>query len=298
MKLYKGELTNVPHPIVEKMCYYQKKQGNTEDHTIFENTIRRGHSRGGFNWADTPEGDDFWDSVINKQNWDLYFEKYPALYEVVHCNTQEEWDDVISKKNRHNLSSSTWKHYNNKSCIIINTTDDINMIGTYSSIEWFFKRNTRIYSYNEWCEKTNTVIISKNSNQSTNPSTNMPQQILKKDLIELYSKSTCNRWKEVIQLYLSANLFKFDTDLINITESHIKELNTSGSTEQKELVSKLGIQLKPLLTSMTPNGLYKIKIGNSFYNVLKRDNTIIYLCNFDSDEIFSDIEIVKTLTLS
>lgn len=36
-------------------------------------------SGGGFNWANTEEGSDFWDEVIDYKNFDIFFKKYPSM---------------------------------------------------------------------------------------------------------------------------------------------------------------------------------------------------------------------------
>lgn len=74
---YKGQLEGFPKAIVEKMLFYQEQQGNPKDVSVFEekNTISK--SEGGFDWRETTEGGDFWEEVIMKKDFDLFFSRYP-----------------------------------------------------------------------------------------------------------------------------------------------------------------------------------------------------------------------------
>lgn len=67
---------------------------------------------------------------------------------VVHCTTQKEWDYVINRiTNIHPaIKSSTFKHYEYKSCIYI-------IKGTYGDIN--FVTDCTILSFSEWCKQFN-----------------------------------------------------------------------------------------------------------------------------------------------
>ena len=69
---YNGEIAGFPVEIVEKMLEYQFKQRHVRDVKVFEKS-----KTNGFIWADTPEGHCFWYDVINNENFDRFFEKYP-----------------------------------------------------------------------------------------------------------------------------------------------------------------------------------------------------------------------------
>ena len=90
----KGQLEGFPIEVITKMLEYQVLQGYKKDISIFERSACAGtvfdH---GFQWYNTSEGYDFWNSVISKQNFDLFFERYPKK----NINMQEfkEKDNVI-----------------------------------------------------------------------------------------------------------------------------------------------------------------------------------------------------------
>lgn len=75
--MYKGQLEGFPKEVVEKMIERQVEQGNPRDVSVFEKrrTIDKGHL--GFTWVTTDEGGDFWDSVIEYKDFDLFFKRYP-----------------------------------------------------------------------------------------------------------------------------------------------------------------------------------------------------------------------------
>jgi hypothetical protein len=66
-----------PIEIVSKMIERQVEQGNNSDYVVFKRNICSDKRNGGFNWEDTVEGDYFWHEVINKECFDVFFEKYP-----------------------------------------------------------------------------------------------------------------------------------------------------------------------------------------------------------------------------
>lgn len=235
--MYKGQLEGFPPEIVEKMLYYQEKQGNKRDVSVFEK--RKDSYSSGFCWDSTEEKFDFWDDVINNKNFDLFFEKYPKQdvlleigkyyklsdinvilkvesdirtwihddkkhigckgyriwidercfkkdfvtvfvtndgdwgrtfqlaneqeiehlnqcikagkyvdiktyeYEVVHCETQEQWDFVIDKLQPNSFSKSWFK-------------PDLGICFKnfqWCEIDWYKNRNSLILSFQEWCHK-------------------------------------------------------------------------------------------------------------------------------------------------
>ena len=78
----KGMLEGMPMGIVVRMLEEQEKQGNFPVVKIFQKDIfaeRRlsDGSRGGFDWERTEAGFDFWSEVIEKENFNVFFEKYP-----------------------------------------------------------------------------------------------------------------------------------------------------------------------------------------------------------------------------
>ena len=74
---YKDDLKNFPTEVVEKMLYYQVKQGNEKNVKVFKNLITEDKKGGGFNWHSTEEGTDFWRDVLLRKKYDIFFKKYP-----------------------------------------------------------------------------------------------------------------------------------------------------------------------------------------------------------------------------
>lgn len=72
-----GEIKDFPIEVVQKMVDYQVEQGNEADVEAFQQSRDRGRLDKGFKWKKTPEGYDFWVKVIERKNFDLFFEKYP-----------------------------------------------------------------------------------------------------------------------------------------------------------------------------------------------------------------------------
>lgn len=77
MSKYKGQVKGFPKQVVKKMLEYQEDQGNERDIGVFVDNRTAGFSIGGFDWDDSPENVYFWESVIAKKNFDVFFAKYP-----------------------------------------------------------------------------------------------------------------------------------------------------------------------------------------------------------------------------
>lgn len=78
--MYKGELEDFPKEVVDKMLHHQVQQGHPRNIKIFEEDNFANRDLGGFDWSLTveyDEDDNFWNEVINKRNFDLFFSVYP-----------------------------------------------------------------------------------------------------------------------------------------------------------------------------------------------------------------------------
>jgi len=75
--IYGGEIAHFPKEVVEKMLEHQVDQGNPRSVEVFENNSSVPNGSGGFSWAKTKEGQDFWLKVVSHQNFAVFFEKYP-----------------------------------------------------------------------------------------------------------------------------------------------------------------------------------------------------------------------------
>lgn len=75
--MYKGQLTGFPTEVVERMLDCQVEQGNKRDATVFESYKRASKYSRGFDWSNASEGRDFWSLIIQGENFDIFFERYP-----------------------------------------------------------------------------------------------------------------------------------------------------------------------------------------------------------------------------
>ena len=69
---FSGESAGFPPEVVELMLQRQYEQRGRRDVRIFE--LNRAN---GFSWLDSPEGGNFWCTVIMEERFDLFFERYP-----------------------------------------------------------------------------------------------------------------------------------------------------------------------------------------------------------------------------
>lgn len=77
MSKYEGDLKGFPEEIVEAMLDYQEEQGNERDVTVFERDRFEAGIYGGFTWRETVEGHNFWGKIIQRKDFDIFFDKYP-----------------------------------------------------------------------------------------------------------------------------------------------------------------------------------------------------------------------------
>lgn len=73
----KGEISNFPIQIVQKMVDYQVEQGNKANVEIFQLHNQMTRKGGGFDWNETVEGKSFWVNVIVNEYFNLFFQLYP-----------------------------------------------------------------------------------------------------------------------------------------------------------------------------------------------------------------------------
>ena len=67
----------LPREIQEKMLERQLEQAGKMNPTIFEKHISASESSGGFDWDKTPEGGEFWDSILRFDDIDVFYALYP-----------------------------------------------------------------------------------------------------------------------------------------------------------------------------------------------------------------------------
>ena len=74
--------------------------------------------------------------------FELYQETYK--YEVVHTETQEQWDFVYKKTN--SKQGNNWYNYKNYTGFCLN-------MDKYTEIKWYREQNSKIYTFEEWLDK-------------------------------------------------------------------------------------------------------------------------------------------------
>lgn len=73
------QVEGMPYAILNKMLDEQVRQGNEESIKPFVKNRLANKAEGGFNYSDTSDGYDFWSRVLEEENYELFFEKYPEL---------------------------------------------------------------------------------------------------------------------------------------------------------------------------------------------------------------------------
>ena len=73
----KDDIKYVPMGVVVRMLEEQERQGNTPDIKVFQRFWAAGQHRRGFDWEHTEAEGIFWELVLHKKNWDMFFERYP-----------------------------------------------------------------------------------------------------------------------------------------------------------------------------------------------------------------------------
>lgn len=66
-----GEIADFPKYVVQAMCDEQMLQGKPFAPSVFANSSAADFFNGGFNWAITEQGEDFWENVIIRKKFDL-----------------------------------------------------------------------------------------------------------------------------------------------------------------------------------------------------------------------------------
>ena len=91
-----GEVKDFPIEVVQKMLERQVEQGYTEDIKAFQDYSCSTFY--GFDWSTSEEGHSFWDEVIFKKNFDLFFKKYPKINtRVYYRGAADRGDEIIAE---------------------------------------------------------------------------------------------------------------------------------------------------------------------------------------------------------
>lgn len=60
---YEGRIEHLPVRVVQEMIDEQVRQGNQPDYGVFEKDFWADKSQGGFNWDESENGHDYWESI-------------------------------------------------------------------------------------------------------------------------------------------------------------------------------------------------------------------------------------------
>lgn len=69
-------LKGFPTEVIRAMIREQLIQGNASDVSVFQACKSCGALRGGFNWNATSQGFDFWERVVEKEDFAYFFKGY------------------------------------------------------------------------------------------------------------------------------------------------------------------------------------------------------------------------------
>lgn len=135
-----GEIANFPIEVVQKMIEEQVEQGNKADVTVFQDDNIADTYGGGFSWVNAKDGDDFWCEIISKENFNLFFDRYPNEVKLSHLvyvkqNGTIKGEDIIEL-----LKSYGGTNYDNLDGKSPNSLYYLNPIS--KNIEWLCVGNT------------------------------------------------------------------------------------------------------------------------------------------------------------
>lgn len=66
--------------ILELMLLRQKQQDNPCNLQVFLNNPRAGKNNNGFDWNKTPEGHGFWEQILLRNNFSLFYDTYKIVW--------------------------------------------------------------------------------------------------------------------------------------------------------------------------------------------------------------------------
>lgn len=97
-----GAINEYPIEVVEKMIEEQVKQGNRPNVEVFQERYSSDAEHGGFDWDKTDDGPTFWIDVLENEDYDLFFKKYPKKANLVFIIGDSECGmDIIKTLEKH-----------------------------------------------------------------------------------------------------------------------------------------------------------------------------------------------------
>ena len=89
-KLQKGDIENFPVHVIEAMLDEQVNQGNERDVEVFQYDAMASTSSGGFVWAESEQGRQFWEAVIKYRRFGLIPENTMYIHQELMCEYTQE----------------------------------------------------------------------------------------------------------------------------------------------------------------------------------------------------------------
>ncbi len=77
----KGDLVGIPREVISKMLQRQYEQNGKWDVEVFEKGRMHDIHRGGFDWCEAIEGEDFWSETLSIKKFTPFFTRYPERFE-------------------------------------------------------------------------------------------------------------------------------------------------------------------------------------------------------------------------
>lgn len=130
----KGEISEFPIEVVQKMCEHQVAQGNKFDPSIFQKDCLAGVHVKGFSWSDTPEykqNVSFWREVIGVKKFQLFFKYYPKKKTIKLFDSKGNIYEAVLVKKAKPLPYSKWYIKNSEHPNISNSINFDEIIEEY-----------------------------------------------------------------------------------------------------------------------------------------------------------------------
>ena len=92
-----GEIADFPLHVVQAMCDEQVKQGNPFNPSVFRVDKLANRPKGGFTWAFSQKGHDFWHEIINRRDFDRLKPEPPKTIRIGEYDVPEPVREPLEK---------------------------------------------------------------------------------------------------------------------------------------------------------------------------------------------------------
>ncbi len=238
MKKYNftGELNNLPDEIIDKLVERQMQAGNPSNASLFDGDCTINHTEGGFDWNTTIEGDEFWEKVLTKRDFNLFFERYPKSIKKYNFTGELTGfpDEIIDKLVERQIAAGNQP---NASLFDERRSKDRHqggftwMISPEGQSFWCGVLNARNFDmFFEKYPSIPTKSVSKTVNAS-------PMRTITPAQAQEIIDSACKEWKQTLfNKWGKYDVFK---DSINISDDFYKEMRKACTGPQHLLFDKI-----------------------------------------------------------